>query len=216
MTATVATHVHRYIAPPPGPRSGWTLLLLHGTGGNEDTLLALGAALAPGAGLLSPRGNVLERGKPRFFRRFAEGVFDQEDLTMRTAELADFITAAAGTYRFDPAQVVAVGLSNGANIATSLLLRRPGQLRAAVLFRPQVPFEPADLPSLRGTPILISAGRDDAMVPAADTERLVDLLEAAGAEVTLDWWPTGHGLAPGEPESAGRWLHRLIETNPSA
>src|SRR4249919_1781969 len=123
-----------------------TLLLLHGTGGNERDLIPLGRELDPNAALLSPRGKVLERGMPRFFRRLAEGVFDLDDLKFRAAELAAFVAAAAAHYRFDPARVVAMGFSNGANIASSLLLLSPGTLKAAALFSPMVPFVPDPLP----------------------------------------------------------------------
>src|SRR5881394_3555931 len=134
--------IHRY-EPPAADAGPITLLLLHGTGGDEHDLLPLGRVLLPGAGMLSPRGQVSEHGANRFFRRLAEGVFDQEDLARRTEALAAFVEAAARAYGFDRAGVVAVGFSNGANIAVSLLLRHPGVLRAAVLLRPMVPFEPA-------------------------------------------------------------------------
>ena len=149
--------IHRFL--PAGPGGGTTLLLLHGTGGDEGDLLPLGRALLPGAALLSPRGRVLERGMPRFFRRLAEGVFDQEDLARRTDELAAFLEGAATRYGFDPGRVVAVGFSNGANIAASLLLRHPGRLRGAVLLSPMVPFEPEPAPDLGGTPVFIGAGK---------------------------------------------------------
>ena len=210
MSAPLVDYVHRYV-PPPQPRtSKTTLLLLHGTGGNENDLIPLGQALAPRAGLLSPRGRVQERGMPRFFRRVAEGVFDLEDLALRTVELAEFVQAAATRYGFDPGNVVAVGFSNGANIGASLLLTRPGLLRAAVLLRAMVPFEPARPPVLSGVPVWLGAGRADPMVSAANTERLAALLRAAGASVTLEWQPGGHGLAEGEVEAAARWLSDVL------
>src|SRR2546422_1114596 len=165
--------VHRYVQPVARAElaSSTTLLLLHGTGGDEEDLIPLGRGLLPGAGLLSPRGKVLERGAPRFFRRIAEGVFDQEDLARRTEELAQFIEAAAKTYDLDLQGIVAVGFSNGANIAGSLLLRRPGLVRGAVLLSPMVPFEPDRLPDLTGTSVFIGAGRADSMAPPAQAER---------------------------------------------
>jgi glyoxalase family protein len=204
--------VHRYLPPTAGAeRAGsTTLLLLHGTGGDEDDLVPLGRALVPGAGLLSPRGKVLERGAQRFFRRLAEGVFDQEDLASRTAELAEFIQAAGAAYGLDRRGVVAVGLSNGANIAASLLLRRPGLLRGAVLFRPMVPFEPDTLPDLMGTSVFIGAGRADPLVPAAQTERLAELLRQAGAGVTLHWERGGHAIARSEVDAARRWIAQCL------
>lgn len=192
---------HRYVAGT-GPR---TLLLLHGTGGNENDLLGLGAQLLPGANLLSPRGQVLEGSMPRFFRRLAEGVFDQEDLAVRTRELADFLSDAAIRYRFDPAQVTAVGYSNGANIAASLLLSQPGRLRIALLFRAMVPYETRPH-GLEGTRVLLATGRRDPIIPLANAERLAALLREGGAEVTLDVREAGHQLEAGEIESARRWL----------
>jgi predicted esterase len=160
---------------------GITLLLLHGTGGNENALLDLGNMLLPGAALLSPRGKVLERGMPRFFRRLAEGVFDQEDLALRTDELVAFLKDAVNEYQLDPARIVAVGYSNGANIAASVLLRHPRALAGAVLFHPMVPFEPKEPPALAGTKVFMSAGRFDPMVPRELTERLAELLVNCGA-----------------------------------
>jgi predicted esterase len=196
--------VHRY--RPGRSADAPTLLLLHGTGGNEDDLLELAPELLPDAGVLSPRGRVLERGMPRFFRRLAEGVFDLEDLRVRTAELADFVAAAAAHYRFDPARVIAVGFSNGANIAGSLLLLRPGTLQRAVLFRAMVPLVPEPLPALAGTTVLVSNGRSDPIVPVAETERLAALLRAAGAGVTLAWQPGGHNLTRDDVVRAHEWL----------
>jgi predicted esterase len=182
------------------------LLLLHGTGGDETDLLSLGEALAHGAALLSPRGKVLEHGMPRFFRRLAEGVFDVEDLTARTRELGEFVGAAAAEYGFDPAAVIGVGYSNGANIAASLLLLHPGVLWGAVLFRPMVPLVPASPPRLDGTPVFIAAGQHDAIVPPAQTERLVALLKKAGADVTVHVEPAGHSLTDGDVAAARAWL----------
>ncbi|MBW3624569.1 MAG: alpha/beta hydrolase [Armatimonadetes bacterium] len=184
-----------------------TLLLLHGTDGNEKDLLALGRHLLPEAALLSPRGQVLERGMPRFFRRLAEGVFDQEDLHRRTHELADFVISAAENYNFDPGQVIAVGYSNGANIAASMLLLRPSVLKAAVLFHPMIPFVPETAPDLSGKRIFIGAGRYDELVPQDQTEGLANLLRGAGAEVQLHWEETGHELNRGEVEAARTWIH---------
>lgn len=197
--------VHRYVAPSPDAARP-TLLLLHGTGGDEDNLIALGRELMPGAGLLSPRGKVLENGALRFFRRLAEGVFDQEDLATRTEELADFISGAIGVYGLDPAGIIAVGFSNGANIATSVLLRRPGLLRGAVLLSPMAPFEPDPLPALAGTDVFVGAGRMDPMVPVTMAERLVELLRQSGADVTVHWEQGGHTVTAAEVEGVRGWL----------
>jgi predicted esterase len=195
-------HLYQPATTPDAP----TLLLLHGTGGNEEDLLPLAPELLPDAGILSPRGKVLEHGMPRFFRRLAEGVFDLDDLRVRTTELAEFIKAAAAHYAFDPTKVVAVGFSNGANIAGSLLLLRPGVLHGAVLFRAMVPLVPDPLPSLPETPVLISNGRADPIVPHAETERLAALLRNAGADVTLEWQNAGHHLVREDLDRAREWL----------
>jgi predicted esterase len=199
--------VHVY--QPPAASSAPTLLVLHGTGGNEHDLVPLAQALDPDAGVLSPRGKVLERGMPRFFRRLAEGVFDVEDLKFRTSELADFVVAAADHYRFDPSQLIATGFSNGANIAASMLLLRPGVLKAAILFSPMVPLEPDVMPNLTGTDVYIGGGRGDPMVHPANTQRLADLLREAGASVTLRWKPGGHELTRDDVEDAREWYANL-------
>jgi phospholipase/carboxylesterase len=195
-----------HVFEPPADRSQPTVLVLHGTGGNEHDLVPLGHALWPGAGILSPRGKVLERGMPRFFRRLAEGVFDLDDLKQRTNELADFVTSAAAHYGFDRSHVIAAGFSNGANIAASVLLLTPGVLRAAALFSPMVPIIPDVPPSLQGIDVFISAGRRDPLVPAENTQRLADLLEQYGASVSLRWTNGGHTLTPEDAEAAAHWL----------
>ncbi len=192
--------------PAKGDESGRTLLLLHGTGGDEHDLIPLGEALLPGAAMLSPRGRVLEHGAPRFFRRLAEGVFDLEDLKVRTAELAEFVRQAAAKHAFDATKVLAVGFSNGANIAASVLLSEPGVLAGGVLFRAMVPFEPAARGDLGGHRVYIGAGRMDPLIPAPNTERLAELLRERGAEVTLEWQVAGHGLTQRDVDGARRWL----------
>lgn len=187
-------------------RAQETLLLLHGTGGNEEDLLGLGRELAPEANYLSPRGKVLEHGMPRFFRRLSEGMFDIEDLKARTLELALFIKEAAAHYGFDPGAVTAAGYSNGANIAASLLLMRPGILNGAVLFRPMLPLTPEVPPDLSGVRVLIGAGRTDRMIPADGPVKLADALQNAGADVTMYWHPGGHELARTDVEQAKAWL----------
>ena len=194
--------IHQFI---PGS-SDRTLLILHGTGGNEHDLLPLGRELDPAAALLSPRGQVSENGHPRFFRRLAEGVFDLEDLKRRTDDLADFIEAAARHYEFDLNKLVAVGYSNGANIAASVLLQRPGILRTAVLLRAMVPFVPEKLPDLSGVRVWIAGGKQDMIIAPAETQRLADLLSGAGADVTVRFFDAGHGLTNTELVLAHRWL----------
>lgn len=205
---TLAGFIHRF--EPARVEPARTLLLLHGTGGDERSMDSLGRMLDPDAARLSPRGQVLEGEMPRYFRRIREGVFDVEDLKLRTGHLAEFIDAATAQYRLDPARVVAVGFSNGANIAASLMLLRPGLLRAAALFRPMVPFEPdPGTTGLSGTDVFIGAGRTDPIAPPAGAERLSAMLESAGARVTLDWEPGGHGFGPGQAERAREWLQGL-------
>ena len=203
-----AGFVHRF-DPTEEPGSP-TLLLLHGTGGDENDLLPLGRMLDERAALLSPRGKVLENGMPRFFRRLSMGVFDEEDLVNRTHELASFVEEAASEYGLDPKRLFAVGFSNGANIAASLLLLHPDLLAGALLLRAMTPFELETLPDLSGTPVYLAAGRSDQMIPAESTERLAELLRKAGAEVTLDWQPGGHGIGRAEVEAARDWLALII------
>jgi phospholipase/carboxylesterase len=204
---TELSFIHRY--EPATEPGGPPLLLLHGTGGDENDLLPLGQELLPGAALLSPRGKVIEHGMPRFFRRLAEGVFDLEDLKLRTSELASFIAEARKAYGL-PAPF-AVGFSNGANIAASLLLSQPDVLAGAVLFRAMLPFEPAPLPKLTGKPVLLLSGSNDQMIPAASTRRLVEVLETAGATLAYKTFPTGHGLTQNDLITAKHWLSNLKE-----
>jgi phospholipase/carboxylesterase len=190
-------------------KSSRTLLLLHGTGGTERALIPFGHELDPDASLLSPRGKVLEDGMPRFFRRLAEGVFDLEDLRKRTNELADFVISAAEHYKIDNRQVVAVGYSNGANIAAGMLLLRPEILSAAILFRAMVPLIPDQQPDLSSKSVFISAGSFDPIVPASQTKQLAELLRAAGADVTVRFLQSGHELTPDDVDLARNWLSKL-------
>ena len=186
--------------------SGRTLLLLHGTGGNERDLIPLGRELDPNASLLSPRGKVLENGMPRFFRRLAEGVFDLEDLKKRTHELEDFVIAAADRYKIDIHHIIAVGYSNGANIAASMLLLRPEILSAAILFRAMVPLIPDTQPDLGSVRVWIGAGSSDPIVPASETKQLAELLRSAGADVTIRFFQGGHELTQADVHDAQEWL----------
>jgi predicted esterase len=207
VTSSGLTFEHIY---NPAQRSGApTLLMLHGTGGNEHDLLPVARMLDPSAAVLSPRGQVLENGMPRFFRRLAEGVFDVEDLKRRASDLATFTTSAAAHYGFDPDGVVAVGFSNGANIAAAVLLLHPGTLARAVLFRAMVPLVPDPLPSLAGATVLISNGRGDPIISGTETERLASLLRACGADVELAWQPGGHELTRADVATAQTWLGRI-------
>jgi predicted esterase len=194
----------------PG-QSEWTLLLLHGTGGDEHDLVPLGRRLAPQAALLSPRGKVLEAGMPRFFRRLAVGQLDIPDLLKRTDELAQFVTAAAAAYDLDPDRVVALGFSNGANIAASLLLRHPTLLRGAALLRPMLPYGPEPGLQLAGTDVLIAAGEGDPYSSPEQTARLAAVLREAGADVAVHVEPgAGHNLGQGDLATLSGWLSELI------
>jgi predicted esterase len=201
-------HVYRPGSDPDAP----TLLLLHGTGGTEHDLIPIGERISPGSGLLSPRGNVLEGTMPRFFRRLSEGVFDLDDVRFRSRELAGFVLDAAAHHKFDSTHVVAVGFSNGANIAASVLLLEGGPeraaLRGAILFRAMVPIVPEPLPDLSGVGILMSNGRTDSLIPAAQAAQLAQMFEACGANLTLEWQPGGHKLMNQDVELARQWMTR--------
>jgi len=185
-----------------------TLLLLHGTGGDERDLLPLGRELWPGAALLGIRGRVLENGMPRFFRRFAEGVFDVEDLKFRTEELAHFIDAASERYDFSKKRLIAVGYSNGANIAASLVLLHPHYLAAAVLFRAMMPFVPDLIREFSHLSVFIGAGRLDPIVPSGQVEELAAMFESGGADVAIAWRQGGHELGEDDVRAARDWLSR--------
>jgi phospholipase/carboxylesterase len=196
---------HRFI-PAKDPATRETLLVLHGTGGDENDLIPIGQAIAPDAAILSPRGNVLENGAPRFFRRLAEGVFDPAEVRSRGEELAGFIRAAIMKYSLDPGRIFAFGFSNGANIASTVMLLEPGLLQGGILFRPMVVFEPERAPDLTGSSVFISAGRTDPIVPTDNVERLIELFESCGCEVSLKWQLAGHNLIRSEVREAAEWL----------
>lgn len=195
--------IHRWI-PATNPSESRTLLVLHGTGGDENSFLPVASAVLEGAAVLSPRGKSLEEGYPRFFRRFDEGVFDYEDLKARADELADFVRQAAGKYAFDLSKVVAVGYSNGANIASATLIRNPEIIRDAVLFRAMHTVDAGK--DLGGHRVLISNGRSDPITPMESVDRLVSELGKAGAQVDLRLDDGGHKFSRAEVEMAAGWL----------
>ena len=197
-------YIHRFVPATGG--STRVLLLLHGTGGDESDLLPLGRELDPRAALLSPRGKVLEKGMPRFFRRLADGVFDEEDVVRRADELAAFITAASGEYGFSLEQMTAVGYSNGANIAAAVMLLRPEVIRSAVLLRAMMPLKNPRLPDLAGTRVLVSAGDTDPIIPLANVSALAALLQRSGADVRLEVHEAAHGLVASDRAVAKQWL----------
>ncbi|KAB2492898.1 alpha/beta hydrolase [Priestia endophytica] len=182
-----------------------TLLLLHGTGGNETSLLALAEEIDKDASMLSVRGNVLENGMHRFFRRLREGVFDEEDLIFRTKELYEFLDEAAKEHGFDRDNVIAIGYSNGANIAASLLFHYEDALKGAILHHPMVPRRGIKLPNLTHTRVFIGAGENDPMCTAEESKELYDLLEKAGANVHISWSQQGHQLTLQEVREAAKW-----------
>lgn len=184
------------------------LLLLHGTGGTERDLLPLAQAVDPEASVLSVRGNILENGMPRFFRRLAEGIFDEEDLIFRTKELNEFLHDASNQYRFDRDSVVAIGYSNGANIAASLLFHYERSLKGAILHHPMVPRRGIELPDLTGVPVFMAAGKNDPLCSPEETEELQQLLEHAGARTAVHWEQNGHTLTGTEVQAAADWYKK--------
>lgn len=203
--------VHKFI-PSEGSKdqNSLTLLLLHGTGGDETDLIPIARMLdITNASILSPRGKVIENGMPRYFRRLSEGIFDIEDLKFRTNELAEFVQNASKTYALNLNRIVAIGYSNGANIAASVLLLRPEILSNAILFRPMIPLVPNTLPNLSSKRVLISAGLHDPIVASYQTKDLFDLLEKVGAKVSIQWQNSGHELTQRDIVAARKWLSLL-------
>jgi phospholipase/carboxylesterase len=201
--------IHKFIPSEESSKDhdSLTILLLHGTGGDENDLIPIARVLQiPNASILSPRGKVLENGMPRFFRRLSEGVFDIEDLKFRTNELADFVLAASKTYDFDLKRLMAIGYSNGANICASMLLLRPEILSIAILFRPMVPLVPEPLPNLSKKRVFISAGLHDPIVASYQTKDLIDLLTRSGADVSVQWQNSGHELTQRDIAAAREWI----------
>jgi phospholipase/carboxylesterase len=186
-----------------------TLLLLHGTGGNELDLLPIAGIIDDEASVLSIRGNVLENGMPRFFRRLAEGVFDEADLVFRTKELNDFLDEASEKYGFDRSNIIAIGYSNGANIAASLMFHYGTALKGAILHHPMVPRRGIELPDLSGTSVFIAAGTNDPICPPEESTELQSILDKSNAKVELHWENKGHQLTLQEVEAAAQWYRSL-------
>lgn len=189
-------------------RTRSTLLLLHGTGGNEEDLVPLAEIIDKKASILSVRGNVIENGMPRFFKRLSEGVFDEESLLSETKNLYEFIYEAAEKYEFDVNNVVALGYSNGANIAASLLYHYQAVFKGALLHHPMVPLRNKELPDLSGIPIFIGAGENDPLCPPEESKELQQTFEKAGAQVTVEWNNHGHSLTQKEIMAAAEWYSK--------
>ena len=209
MMDTIATTHFIHVFEPHAEANSAPVLLLHGTGGDESDLLPLGRMVAPGASLLSPRGRVLEGAMPRFFRRKAEGVFDEEDLIIRTHELADFIVEARS--RYDIGAPLALGFSNGANMAASLLMLRPEVLAGAALIRAMSPFRKPPATDLTGKPVLMLSGALDPIVPAENSAQLAATLSTAGARIEHEILPAGHGMSQADIALLRRWFDRERE-----
>ncbi|MEY9122201.1 alpha/beta hydrolase [Bradyrhizobium yuanmingense] len=201
---TETAFIHRF--EPAGDAGSPPLLLLHGTGGDENDLLGLGQMISPGSALLSPRGRVLEHGMPRFFRRLAEGVFDEDDVRRRANELGDFVAEAR--QRYGLAAPIAVGFSNGANIAAALLLLQPDVLAGAILLRAMVPLSDPPKAALGGKPVLLLSGQADPIVPASNSARLAALLSDAGARVDHKVLPAGHQLSQADVTLSRDWISK--------
>ena len=200
----------KHIFKPAKAEGKPVLLLLHGTGGTEQDLLPIADFIDPEAAVLSVRGEVLENGMPRFFRRLAEGVFDEEDLLKRTEDLNRFIGEATENYGFDRNEVIAVGYSNGANIAANLLFQYEQSLKGAILHHPMVPLRGVELPGQQGVPVFIGAGTNDPICPRSEAEELTALLEGAGADVHLHWENHGHSLTHTEIRAAAEWYRKAF------
>jgi phospholipase/carboxylesterase len=202
---TESSFIHRF---EPARDAGSTpLLLLHGTGGDENDLVGLGGMISPGSALLSPRGRVLENGMPRFFRRLTEGVFDEDDVRRRALELGEFVADAR--QRYGIAAPVAVGFSNGANIAAALLLLKPDVLAGAILLRAMVPLSDPPKAELGGKPVLLLSGQADPIVPASNSVRLAALLSDAGARVSHRVLKAGHQLSQADVTLARDWISNI-------
>ncbi len=207
---------HVFTPAAEGRDDGATIVALHGTGGDEHDLVDLAHDVSPTAAVLSPRGKVSENGMARFFRRWADGVLDEADVVRRAHELADFLSGAARRYGREPERLTALGYSNGANVAAAILLRRPEIFERAILLRPMMPLTQTTAPDLRGKSILVLKGSRDSVIPAASTDRLVETLTAAGAQVTLKVLATGHALTPEDLKIASRWQAGMPDNAPLA
>ena len=202
---------HAFWRPEKTMDDGQTIVPLHGTGGNEKDLIGISRRISASSAIISPRGKVLENGLPRFFRRLAEGVFDEHDVVRRAHELADFLVGAASRYGRSSEKLVALGYSNGANIAAAILLLKPEIFSKAVLLRPMMPLLNPPEANLTGKRILIVNGRYDTVIPKESTEKLRLSLEEAGGTVEVITLDAGHEIATDDIALASEWLTKDSE-----
>ncbi len=205
---TDLNHVHKFFAGNEG-HEAYPLILFHGTGGDENDLIYMASQLSPRSPVLAPRGSVMEGSSPRFFRRLEKGVFDMEDLLFRTDEMAEFLGQAARKYGFNLSKALAVGYSNGANIAASILLRHPGLIAGGILFRPMLPYSVEGCIALHGRHVLILSGEDDETVPMSQAVALAETLESSGGRVRHEILPVGHEITDEDLQQARTWISRL-------
>ncbi len=198
--------IHRFV---PGAGAS-TVLVLHGQGGDENDFLPVAGALAGGAAFLSPRGEAIENGERRFFARISRDVFEESEVRTRTADLAGWLAEAVRHYGLDARRVYAMGFSNGASIAASLMLLYPGLLAGALLLRPRTIIEPSVLPDLNGAPVLVISGERDEKMPSGAGEHLARLLGRAGAAVEMAMLDTEHGLTPQDFSLGKRWFSKVL------
>jgi phospholipase/carboxylesterase len=204
------TFPHNYIyKPSPSGKSKRAFLLLHGTGGDENDLIPIASQLDPNAAVLGVRGNVVENGMPRFFQRLSEGVFDEADIVQRANELASFLKEVSESYSFSLDEVIAIGYSNGANIATALHFLNPGLISKSIHFRPMTPLEPDTPPNLTNTQVFLSFGAFDQLMPRGEEDRLSQMYVDYGASITKNVEPTGHQLAQNDLHAAAKWLNTI-------
>ena len=185
------------------------IILLHGTGGNENSLLSLGEYIDENASLLGVRGNIDENGLNRFFKRLRPGVFDIENLYYETENLSNFIEKLVGDEAFNIDEVVLLGYSNGANILGSLLFRKNLAIKAAILMHPMVPTREVLISNPKETKILITAGVNDSMVPVGETKELFDILAKNYKKSTLEWFNQGHGIGKQEIDFIKEWYKTI-------
>ncbi len=201
------THPHQhFFQKSTNPEEKRVLLLFHGTGGNEMDLIPLAERILPGVSYLGIRGNVIEHGMPRFFKRLSEGIFDEADIKLRAHELDSFIREAATSFGFSSENVMALGYSNGANIITALNFLHPGLISTSLLLRPMTPLVPANAPDLSNSNVWLSFGSVDPLMPPGEIEKLSGLYTEYGANLTVNIEQAGHQLVQNDLTKASEFL----------